>query len=110
MIRIAMSTHPPAQYAPRRDVALAVSVGLFLFAVYLLCYRGGFHSIDEVSMFAVTESLVKFGRPNTDQIAWTQWTTSQREAQGFSALTDTSIPRRGWPCRWPWSRCTGLGW
>lgn len=58
-------------------------MGLFLFAVYLLTYRGGFHSVDEVSMFAVTESLVKFGQFNTDQIAWTQWTTSQSEAQGF---------------------------
>ncbi|MGC8879507.1 MAG: hypothetical protein ACP5R2_09805 [Anaerolineae bacterium] len=34
-------------------------------------------------MFAVTESLVKFGSPHTDQIAWTQWTTIQRETQGF---------------------------
>lgn len=62
---------------------LAIWLGLFLFSVYLLSYRGGFHSVDEVSMFAVTESLVKFGRLNTDQIAWTQWTTSQAEAQGF---------------------------
>ncbi len=62
---------------------LACCVGLFLFSIYLLSYRGGFHSIDEVSMFAVTESLVKFGRLNTDQIVWTQWTTTQAEAQGF---------------------------
>jgi hypothetical protein len=62
---------------------LGFSVSLFLLAVYLLTYRGGFHSVDEVSIFAVTESLVKFGRFNTDQIAWTQWTTSQAEAQGF---------------------------
>ncbi|MEW5957421.1 MAG: phospholipid carrier-dependent glycosyltransferase [Chloroflexota bacterium] len=66
-----------------RRRALALSVGLLLFTVYLFVYRGGFHSIDEVSIFAVTESLVKFGRANTDQIAWTQWTTSQAEAQGF---------------------------
>lgn len=65
----------------RRMVGLAL--GLFLVALYLFVYRGGFHSVDEVSMFAVTESLVKFGRFNTDQIAWTQWTTSQAEAQGF---------------------------
>ena len=63
--------------------ALGLSIGLFLLAIYLLTYRGGFHSVDEVSIFAVTESLVKFGRFNTDQIAWTQWTTSQAEAQGF---------------------------
>ena len=62
---------------------VALSLGLFLFAIYLLSYRGGFHSVDEVSTFAVTESLVKFGALNTDQIAWTQWVTTQAEAQGF---------------------------
>ncbi|HEX9926209.1 MAG TPA: phospholipid carrier-dependent glycosyltransferase, partial [Anaerolineae bacterium] len=79
------STPWPAPEAAARYKrrALALSLGLFLFAIYLLSYRGGFHSIDEVSMFATTESLVKFGRFNTDQIAWTQWTTSQAEAQGF---------------------------
>lgn len=76
-------TSSAARPISRHDIALAVSVGLLLFAIYLLSYRGGFHSVDEVSMFSVTESLVKFGRLNTDQIAWTQWTTSQREAQGF---------------------------
>ena len=34
-------------------------------------------------MFAVTESIAKFGRVDTNQIAWTQWATSQAEAQGF---------------------------
>lgn len=70
-------------YSRKKVRLLALSLGLFLFACYLLIYRGGFHSVDEVSMFAVTESLVKFGRFNTDQIAWTQWTTTQAEAQGF---------------------------
>jgi hypothetical protein len=72
-----------------------LGVGLFLFAVYLLSYRGGFHSVDEVSMFAVTESLVKFGRLNTDQIAWTQWTTSQREAQGFFGIDGHVYSKKG---------------
>ena len=73
----------PEAVAKHKRRTLALSLGLFLFAVYLFSYRGGFHSIDEVSMFATTESMVKFGRFNTDQIAWTQWTTSQAEAQGF---------------------------
>ncbi len=62
---------------------LAYRVGLFLFSLYLLSYRGGFHSVDEVSMFSVTESMVKFGQVNTNSIAWTQWATTQAEAQGF---------------------------
>lgn len=74
---------------------LAASLGLFLFSIYLFIYRGGFHSIDEVSMFAVTESLVKFGRLNTDQIAWTQWTTSQAEAQGFFGLDGHVYSKKG---------------
>ena len=73
-----MTTHPVAQHIGKRDRALALGVGFFLFAIYVLSYRGGFHSVDEVSMFAVAENLVKFGQLNTDQVAWTQWTTSQR--------------------------------
>ena len=61
-----MVSHRAAQRIRPRDRALALSVGFFLFAVYLLSYRGGFHSVDEVSMFAVTESLVKHGQLNTD--------------------------------------------
>ena len=74
------------QYAIRNTqyaFLIPLSLGLCLFALYLLSYRGGFHSVDEVSTFAVTESLVKFGQFNTDQIAWTQWVTTQAEAQGF---------------------------
>jgi hypothetical protein len=66
-----------------RRRGLALSIGLFLFSIYLFSYRGGFHSVDEVAMFAVTENLAKVGRFNIDQIAWIQWTTSQAEAQGF---------------------------
>ena len=43
---------------------------LFLVAVYLLSYSGVFHSIDEVSVVAMTESLVKHGRVTTDQVWW----------------------------------------
>jgi hypothetical protein len=90
-----MDTHSVVQRIRQRDWALALGVGFFLFAVYLLSYRGGFHSVDEVSMFAVTESLVKFGQFNTDQIAWTQWTTSQREAQGFFGVDGHVFSKKG---------------
>lgn len=70
-------------------------LALFLFSIYLFAYRGGFHSVDEVSMFAVTESLVKFGQLNTDQIAWTQWTTSQAEAQGFFGSDGHVFSKKG---------------
>ena len=90
-----MVTHSGVPRISQRDVALALGVGFFLFAVYLLSYRGGFHSVDEVSMFAVTESLVKFGQFNTDQIAWTQWTTSQPEAQGFFGLDGHVYSKKG---------------
>ncbi len=66
-----------------KDTIIALCLGLFLFSVYLLSYRGGFHSVDEVSMYCVTESLVKRGRFDTDQIAWTEWTTTFSEAQGI---------------------------
>jgi hypothetical protein len=95
---------------------LAFSLGLFLFAIYLLSYRGGFHSIDEASIFAVTESLVKFGRLNTNQIAWTQWTTSQPEAQGFFGVDGQVYSKKGLalslaqaPLYWLALRLPGLG-
>jgi hypothetical protein len=51
---------------------------LALVAIYLLSYSGGFHAIDEVSVAAMTENLVKHGEVNTDQIWWSQgWTPSQ---------------------------------
>jgi hypothetical protein len=95
IIDAAMAVHLSARHPQQRDRALALGVGLFLFAVYLLSYRGGFHSVDEVSMFAVTESLVKFGQFNTDQIAWTQWTTSQSEAQGFFGVDGHVYSKKG---------------
>lgn len=52
----------------------APGIGLWLFvflvAVYLLSYSGVFHSIDEVSAVAMTESLVKHGGVTTDQVWW----------------------------------------
>jgi hypothetical protein len=82
-------------YDKRQRRAVAFSVAFFLFSVYLFTYRGGFHSIDEVSMYAVTESLVKFGRLNTDQIAWAQWTTTQAEAQGFFGADGHVYSKKG---------------
>jgi hypothetical protein len=86
---------PGAASTIKKQRVLALMAGLFLFSVYLLIYRGGFHSVDEVSIFAVTESLVKFGRLNTDQIAWTQWTTSQAEAQGFFGTDGHVYSKKG---------------
>lgn len=74
---------------------IALGLALFLFAVYLFTYRGGFHSVDEVSTFAVTESLVKFGQFNTNQIAWTQWVTTQAEAQGFFGRQGNVYSKKG---------------
>jgi len=51
--------------------------------------------VDEVSTFAVTENLVKFGALNTDQTAWTQWTTTQSEAQGFFGLDGHVYSKKG---------------
>ncbi len=84
------ATLPPCAFSH-----LAWRVALSLFAVYLLSYRGGFHAIDEVSTFSVTESLVKFGQLNTDQIAWTQWVTTQAEAQGFFGVDHHVYSKKG---------------
>ncbi|MBC7224688.1 MAG: hypothetical protein H5T59_10525, partial [Anaerolineae bacterium] len=60
----------------------AWAVFLALASCYLLSYRGAFHIVDEVSMFAVSENLARMGQVHTDQIAWTQWVNSPGEVLG----------------------------
>ena len=51
---------------------------LLLTAVYLISYSGAFHAIDEVSVAAMTESLVKHRKVDTNQILWSlDWAPSQ---------------------------------
>ncbi len=54
----------------RSDRTIAAWLGLFLFGIYLLSFSGRIYSQDGMSMFSVTESFVKRGEFNTDQV-WT---------------------------------------
>jgi len=54
----------------RETVAQALAVGIFLLSIYLLTYSGEFHSSDGQAMFAVTESLVRRGDYDINQILW----------------------------------------
>jgi hypothetical protein len=66
--------------------ASRLSGQLILFAllvtVYTLTNAGLFHIIDEVSLFAVTESLGQRGAVDTNAIAWSQWVNSPGEVLG----------------------------
>lgn len=53
-----------------------------LVTVYTLTSSGRFHIIDEVSLFAVTESQALRGAVDTNAIAWTQWVNSPGEVLG----------------------------
>ncbi len=55
---------------------------VLLFTVYFLSSSGGFHIVDEVSLFALTESLAKRGAFDTNAIAWMQWVNSPGEVLG----------------------------
>jgi hypothetical protein len=48
----------------------------------VLSNSGRFHIVDEVSLFAVTESLALRGEVDTNAIAWTQWVNSPGEVLG----------------------------
>ncbi len=54
----------------RADPTIAAWLALFLFGVYLLSFSGQFYSQDSMLMFSVTESFVKRGEFNADQM-WT---------------------------------------
>jgi len=90
-----------------RDNAIAIGLTVLLFAVYLFTYRGGFHS---------TESVAKRGTFDTNQIVWSQWTTSQREAQGFFGQDGNVYSKKGlamslfaMPFYWLALKVPGLG-
>ena len=53
-----------------------------LVAIYTMSHSSKFHIVDEVSLFAVTESLGLRGEVNTNAIAWTQWTNTPGEVLG----------------------------
>lgn len=54
----------------RDTVAQALAIGLFLLSAYLLTYSGQFHSSDGQAMFAVTESIVRRGDYDINQLLW----------------------------------------
>ncbi len=64
-----------------RSFGLLVVMAL-LYSIYLLTSAGKFHIVDEVSLFAVTESLAIRGNVDTNPIAWTQWVNSPGEVLG----------------------------
>lgn len=53
-----------------------------LVVIYTMSSAGKFHIVDEVSLFAVTESLATRGEIDTNIIAWTQWVNSPGEVLG----------------------------
>ena len=61
----------------RSDRVIAAWLALLLFGVYLLSFSGRLYSQDSMSMFSVTESLVKRGEFNTDQL----WTVQKARAE-----------------------------
>ena len=64
-----------------RSFGILVLVAL-LWSVYMLTSAGKFHIVDEVSLFAVTESIATRGSVDTNAIAWTQWVNSPGEVLG----------------------------
>jgi len=64
-----------------RRYGITILIAL-LVSVYTLTNAGKFHIIDEVSLFAVTESIADRGAVDTNAIAWTQWVNSPGEVLG----------------------------
>ena len=61
---------------------LGAFIFVFLLAVNLLFFSGRFHSIDEMSLLATTESVVKWQRTDINSIAWAQWFLRGPDQQG----------------------------
>ena len=61
-----------------RRAVLALSIFFLSLSLYLLSYSGNFHSSDEVSMYAVTESLAQRGEFQINKIAWREFPSTYR--------------------------------
>ncbi|GAB4566810.1 MAG: hypothetical protein Kow0047_18510 [Anaerolineae bacterium] len=55
---------------------------VLLVTLYVVTSAGGFHIVDEVSLFALTESVARRGAVDTNVIAWMQWVNSPGEVLG----------------------------
>ncbi len=66
-----------------------------LAAVYLVTGSGRFHIVDEVSLFAVTESVAKRGAFDTNAIVWTQWVNSPGEVLGAFGPEGDDFSKKG---------------
>lgn len=78
----------------KRLYGAAVLIAL-LFSIYTLTNAGKFHIVDEVSLFAVTESLALRGEIDTNAIAWTQWVNSPGEVLGAFGTDGQVYSKKG---------------
>ncbi|MCB9149846.1 MAG: hypothetical protein H6641_13910 [Caldilineaceae bacterium] len=87
-----------------------------LFCIYTLTNSGGFHIVDEVSIFAVTESLALRRAEDTNAIAWTQFVNSPGEVLGAFGPDGQVYSKKGpapsfvaLPWYWLWRGVARLG-
>lgn len=76
-------------------VAIALCLSLLFFSIYLLSYSGLLHSSDAMSMLSVTESLVKYGGFDTNQIIWERWTAGPTYSQGAFGRDGNLYSKKG---------------
>ena len=60
----------PAHSRQLSDQQIAWGLGLALFGLIMLAWNGTFHSSDGLSAYLVADSLVRYGRFDTEQIRW----------------------------------------
>jgi hypothetical protein len=67
-----VSSTDPTESTPitRRERRTALLIAALLFACYLLTYTGIIQSSDGLAMFATTESIVRRGEVDTNQLRW----------------------------------------
>ncbi|MEM7132171.1 MAG: hypothetical protein AAF702_38045 [Chloroflexota bacterium] len=83
----------------RQEVRLPVtalfSLLILLITIYTLTNPGRFRIVDEVSLYAVTESLALRGEADTNTIAWTQFVNSPGEVLGAFGSDGQVFSKKG---------------
>jgi hypothetical protein len=76
-----------------RSASLPFSIGLFLFSIYLLSFSGKFHVMDELAVFSAGYNLAGHGRPDINQLVWTNhWTPNPPGVWGVDGNLYTKKP------------------
>ncbi len=103
-------TRSPVRDIAVQDRSIAFLIAAFLLACYLITYTGVIQSSDGLAMFATTESLVRRGEADANQILWMGLQQGSFGPDGdLYSRKGLGVPLLAWPLVWLAHKWLALG-